>query len=168
MNRVEAAIGSIVFLFLAPGTVAGLVPWLISGWAFQPPFFEAEAVRWAGSALMGAGLVVLLDSFARFAIEGVGTPAPVMPTQHLVVSGWYRYVRNPMYVAVVSAILGQALWFADAWLLVYAAGVWLGFQGFVTLYEEPTLRRTYGQDYEVYCHGVRRWLPRLTPWHAQL
>jgi len=167
MNRVEAAIGSLVFLCLAPGTVAGLVPWLITGWVLQPPFFEIEAVRWVGLTLMGAGFAVLLDSFARFAIEGVGTPAPVMPTKHLVVSGWYRYVRNPMYVAVVSAISGQALLFANVWLLVYAAAVWLGFQGFVMFYEEPTLRQTYGQDYEVYCRGVGRWLPRVTPWRAQ-
>jgi protein-S-isoprenylcysteine O-methyltransferase Ste14 len=167
MNRVEAAIGSFIFLVLAPGTVAGLVPWWISGWAFQKAFFGIEAVRWSGVALMGAGLAVLLDSFARFAVEGIGTPAPVMPTKHLVVSGWYRYVRNPMYVAVVSVVFGQALLFANVWLLVYAAGVWLGFQGFVMLYEEPTLRHIYGQDYEVYCRAVPRWIPRLKPWRAQ-
>jgi protein-S-isoprenylcysteine O-methyltransferase Ste14 len=167
MNRVSAAIGSAVFFILAPGTVAGLVPWLISGWLLQPAFLGAEALRPGGVVLIAGGLFVLIDSFARFAVEGIGTPAPVMPTKHLVVSGWYRYVRNPMYVAVVSVVFGQALLFANVWLFVYAAGVWLGFQGFVMLYEEPTLRRIYGQDYEVYCRAVPRWIPRLKPWRAQ-
>jgi protein-S-isoprenylcysteine O-methyltransferase Ste14 len=167
MNRVGAVIGSVVFFFLAPGTVAGFVPWWISGWIRQEAFLGAEPTRWLGVAFIAAGLVVLIDSFARFALQGIGTPAPVLPTKHLVVSGWYRFVRNPMYVAVVSVILGQALSFANVWLLVYAAFVWLGFHTFVTQYEEPTLRQSFAQDYEVYCRGVRRWVPRLSPWHAQ-
>ena len=168
MNRVEAAIGSVVFLVLAPGTVAGLVPcWINGGWTLATPSFGAEPTWLAGVALVAAGLFVLIDSFGRFALQGIGTPAPVLPTKHLVVSGWYRHVRNPMYVAVVSVILGQALLFANAWLFAYAGFVWLGFHGFVTQYEEPTLRQTFGQDYEVYCRGVGRWLPRVTPWRAQ-
>lgn len=167
MNRVSAAIGSAVFFFLAPGTVAGVMPWWISGWTLPPPVFGTAILGLAGVALIATGLFVLIDSFARFAIQGIGTPAPVLPTQHLVVSGWYRHVRNPMYVAVVSLILGQALVFANAWLLVYAGVVWLGFHAFVTQYEEPTLRATFGEDYEVYCRAVPRWFPRLTPWNAQ-
>jgi protein-S-isoprenylcysteine O-methyltransferase Ste14 len=167
MTRVGAVIGSSVFFLLAPGTVAGLLPWWISGWDLQAPFFGVEVVRLAGVALIAAGLIVLIDSFGRFALQGFGTPAPVLPTKHLVVSGWYRHVRNPMYVAVVSVILGQALLFANAWLLVYAAFVWLGFHAFVTQYEEPTLQQTFAEDYKVYCRGVGRWLPRLIPWRAQ-
>lgn len=166
MNRVSAVLGSTVFFFLAPGIVAGLVPWSISGWAFHAPFLGLEAVRLAGVALLAGGLVALIDSFARFALEGIGTPAPVLPTKHLVVSGWYRHVRNPMYVAVVAVVLGQALLFGSLGLLLYAAAVWLGFHAFVTQYEEPTLSATYGEDYAVYCRGVRRWLPRLVPWRA--
>jgi protein-S-isoprenylcysteine O-methyltransferase Ste14 len=121
----------------------------------------------AGGALISAGLIVLVDSFRRFAIEGLGTPAPVLPTKHLVVTGWYRHVRNPMYVAVIALILGQALLFTDWRLLAYAAAVWLGFHAFVTQYEEPALRETFGEDYEVYCRGVSRWSPRATPWVRQ-
>jgi protein-S-isoprenylcysteine O-methyltransferase Ste14 len=167
MNRAGAAIGSAVFFVLAPGTVAGLVPWLIGGWTLQSSFVGVEVVRFAGVALIVAGLFVLIDSFARFALQGIGTPAPVLPTKHLVVSGWYRYVRNPMYVAVVAAILGQALLFTDWRLLTYAGLIGLGFHAFVTMYEEPTLAATFGEDYALYRRAVGRWLPRLTPWTGQ-
>lgn len=167
MNRVSAAFGSIIFFLLAPGTVAGLVPWLISRWTAQPGFPEAELLRMAGVALIAAGSIVLIDSFRRFAMEGVGTPAPVLPTKHLVVSGWYRHVRNPMYVAVTALILGQAMLFSDVRLLAYGAFIWLAFHVFVTQYEEPTLRLTFGEDYEVYCCAVGRWWPRVIPWRAQ-
>ena len=106
---------------------------------------------------------VLLDSFARFAIQGLGTPAPVAPPQRLVVSGLYRYVRNPMYVAVVSLIFGQALLFGSISLLEYGFVVWLGFFAFVLVYEEPTLRGKFGKEYEDYCSRVGRWIPRLRP-----
>jgi protein-S-isoprenylcysteine O-methyltransferase Ste14 len=167
MNRVSAALGSIVFFFLAPGTVAGLLPWLITGWEAETAF-AGEAGRAAGIALVAGGLFVLVDSFARFALQGLGTPAPVLPTKHLVVTGWYRHVRNPMYVAVVAICLGQTLFFGDALLLVYTALVALGFHAFVTGYEEPTLVETFGAEYAAYRRGVRRWIPRLTPWTAKV
>jgi protein-S-isoprenylcysteine O-methyltransferase Ste14 len=167
MNRVGAAIGSAVFFVLAPGTVAGVVPWLIGGWSLQPAFLGIEALRHGGVVLIGGGVFVLIDSFARFALQGLGTPAPVLPTKHLVVSGWYRHVRNPMYVAVAATVLGQALLLSDVRLMPYTAFVWLGFHTFVTQYEEPTLRATFGEDYEVYCRAVPRWIPRLKPWRAQ-
>jgi protein-S-isoprenylcysteine O-methyltransferase Ste14 len=167
MNRVSAAFGSIVFFFLAPGTLAGLAPWLISQWTAQPGFPGVELLRMGGVALIAAGLIALVDSFRRFVMEGVGTPAPVLPPKHLVVSGWYRHVRNPMYVAVTAMILGQAMLFSDVRLLAYGAFIWLGFHVFVTQYEEPTLRETFGEDYEVYCRAVGRWWPRAIPWHAQ-
>ena len=108
----------------------------------------------------------LLHAFARFVSEGEGTPAPVAPTQRLVVGGLYRYVRNPMYVAVVTLILGQAALFADLRLLGYAAAVWLGFHLFVLLYEEPTLRSAFPADYPAFVAAVPRWLPRLRPWRG--
>jgi protein-S-isoprenylcysteine O-methyltransferase Ste14 len=104
-----------------------------------------------------------VESFVRFALRGLGTPAPVFPTQQLVISGYYRYVRNPMYVANVAIILGQAVWFASVPLLVYGALVWLSFHAFVMLYEEPTLRATYGAEYDAFCRRVPRWIPRATP-----
>ena len=111
----------------------------------------------------GSGLPVLLDSFVRFAIEGLGTPAPIAAPKHLVVSGLYRYVRNLMYVAVSLLIFGQGLLFGSARLLQYGLIVWLAFFAFVVLYEEPALSRKFGKEYEEYCVQVPRWIPRLKP-----
>jgi protein-S-isoprenylcysteine O-methyltransferase Ste14 len=113
MNRLSPVQGTVLFFFLAPVTVAGIVPWLITGWRFQDAFLGIDALRFAGVALIVAGLDVVVDSFARFAVLGRGTPAPAYPTGRLVMSGAYRHVRNPMYVAVLSAIAGQALLFAN-------------------------------------------------------
>jgi protein-S-isoprenylcysteine O-methyltransferase Ste14 len=132
----------------------------------EPPFFGLFPVRIIGVALILAGLPVLLDSFARFAIQGLGTPAPVFPTKHLVVTGWYRYVRNPMYVAVVSIIVGQALLFGNVHVLEYAAGAWLVTHLFVLAYEEPKMRATFGEQYQQFCANVPRWIPRVTPWRT--
>src|SRR5262249_7027763 len=117
--------------------------------------------RILGGLIILAGLPVLLDSFARFAIQGLGTPAPVAPPQHLVVTGLYRYVRNPMYVALLSLILGQGLLCGSVSLLEYGLVVWLAFFGFVLLYEEPTLRAKFGKEYEDYCSRVPRWIPHF-------
>jgi protein-S-isoprenylcysteine O-methyltransferase Ste14 len=159
MRRSAAVAGSLVFLVLAPGTVAGLVPWWISRWQQRPAFLGAPS-RIAGALLVAAGLAVLLDSFARFALRGRGTPAPVLPPKHLVVEGLYRWVRNPMYVAVVSVIAGQGLLLGDARVLAWAAAVWLGCHLFVVGYEEPALRRTFGQEYDAFEASVPRWIPR--------
>ncbi len=166
MRKAAAIVGSAVFLVIAPGFVAGLAPWWISHWRVQATFLGWPPIRFAGVILIGLGAAGLLDSFVRFAVQGLGTPAPVFPTRHLVVTGLYRYVRNPMYVAVLSAILGQALLFADLRLLEYAALVWLLFHLFVLVYEEPTLRASFGAEYELFCAEVPRWIPRLTPWES--
>jgi len=123
--------------------------------------------RLAGGILITLGVGGLLDSFFRFAVQGLGTPAPVFPTRHLVISGLYRYVRNPMYVAVVSAILGQALLWGNVTLLGYGALVWFLFHLFVRLYEEPTLRASLGAEYQLYCSKVPRWIPRITAWRGE-
>jgi protein-S-isoprenylcysteine O-methyltransferase Ste14 len=159
-----AIAGSAIFLIIAPGVVAGLVPWWISGWRVDPPFFGWTFLRFAGAMLVGLALTGVVDSFVRFAWQGLGTPAPVIPTRHLVVTGFYRYVRNPMYAAVVSAILGQALILGNVSLLEYGAVVWLLFHLFVLAYEEPTLRTSFGPEYETFCAAVPRWIPRLSPW----
>lgn len=112
-----AIVGSAVFLVIAPGFVAGLVPWWISRWRLETPFFGLPLFRFAGGMLITLGGIGLVDSFVRFALQGLGTPAPVFPTRHLVVTGLYRYVRNPMYVAVVSTIIGQGLILGNAKLL---------------------------------------------------
>jgi len=111
---------------------------------------------------------MLLNSLARFALLGPGTPAPIFPTQHLVVSGLFRYVRNPMYVAVLSLIFGHGLLFGNIRVLEYGISVWVAFYFFVLIYEEPTLRQTFGREYEEFCANVPRWAPRLRPWQSPL
>src|SRR5262249_29181253 len=133
-------------------------------WHLEPPLDGTFVFRLVGVLLIAAGLPILLDSFARFALQGLGTPAPIFPTRHLVVSGLFRYVRNPMYVAVVSLVLGQGLFFGSVRVLEYGIAVWAAFHLFVLIYEEPTLRRTYGAEYEQFCANVPRWIPRLRPW----
>jgi protein-S-isoprenylcysteine O-methyltransferase Ste14 len=152
-----------VFLAVAPGVVAGLVPWLLTGWDARDPS-PSPAIRVAGVVLIGVGVVVLLTAFARFATEGIGTPAPVAPTERLVVGGLYRYVRNPMYLAVAATIVGQALLLGRPILLAYAAVFAAAVVAFVRGYEEPTLRRRYGEEYDAYRRVVRGWWPRRTPW----
>jgi protein-S-isoprenylcysteine O-methyltransferase Ste14 len=117
-----------------------------------------------GIVFILAGVLVLLDSFARFAIQGLGTPAPIFPTRNMVVQGLYRYVRNPMYVALLLVVTGQALLFGNLHLLVYGAIVWLCTHLFVVLYEEPKLRAIFDDEYKTFCAHVPRWIPRLRPW----
>lgn len=158
MTRRLALLGTLVFLLVVPSTVAVVVPWWIAGWRMRPALFPGA--RPAGAALTVAALAVLLDSFARFALHGLGTPAPVLPPRRLVVSGLYRWVRNPMYVAVLSVITGQGLVTGAVGVLGYAALVWLAFHLFVVAYEEPGLRRTFGADYDASLASVPRWIPR--------
>jgi protein-S-isoprenylcysteine O-methyltransferase Ste14 len=167
MRRWQAATGTVGFFIIAPGTVAGLIPWLISGWTVGMP---TSALVLAGIVLGGliivAGVAVLVRNFIRFVAEGGGTPAPPAPTDRLVVGGDYRYVRNPMYVAVVGIVLGQALLFGSVGLLLYGTVVWATTAAFVRWYEEPALIDRYGSSYQEYCAHVRAWLPRRTPWRA--
>jgi protein-S-isoprenylcysteine O-methyltransferase Ste14 len=161
MGRARAAAGSLGFLVVAPGVAAGLVPWLLTGWEahdWWPP------VRVLGGVLVVAGLAVVLEAFARFAVEGIGTPAPVAPPERLVVGGAYRYVRNPMYLAVGALIVGQALLLGRPVLLLYAAAFALAVVAFVRGYEEPALARRFGAQYEAYRRAVPGWLPRRSPW----
>jgi protein-S-isoprenylcysteine O-methyltransferase Ste14 len=164
MRRIIAILGSAIFLVLAPGIVAGYVPWRICRWHVGAPLLGISSLRVLGVLSIAVGLPVLLDSFARFALQGLGTPAPIFPTRHLVVGGLFRYVRNPMYVAVLSLILGQGLFFGSVRVLEYGLAVWLGFYLFVLIYEEPTLRKKYGPEYEEFRANVPRWIPRLRAW----
>lgn len=166
MRRALAILGSAIFLVIAPGIVAGYVPWRICRWQMGAPLGGIAALRVVGGLLIAAGLPVLLDSFARFALKGLGTPAPVFPPQHLVVSGLYRYVRNPMYVAVAALIFGQGLLFGSVRVLEYGVAVWAVFHLWVVIYEEPTLRKTFGAEFEEFCANVPRWVPRLRPWRG--
>ena len=158
MSRARAAGGTIVFLLVAPGVVAGLVPWLLTGWDSAGPPMWLEVIGWL---VVAAGAAVLLEAFARFVIEGIGTPAPVAPTRELVVGGLYRYVRNPMYLAVAAVILGQAAILGSWPLVAYAAAFLATVWSFVHWYEEPYLRRRFGGAYDEYTRRVPGWWPRI-------
>jgi len=166
MSKAVAVLGSALVFVIAPLMVAAVVPWWITQWEFRPAFLGANLTRIVGGILIIAGVPGLVDSFARFALEGLGTPAPIAPTQKLVVTGLYRYARNPIYIAVVAVIFGQALLFGDWRLLWYGALLWLFFHIFVVIYEEPTLKQTFDLEYEAFRANVPRWIPRLTPWRA--
>lgn len=166
LRRVFAIAGTAAFFVLAPGVVAGYIPWTITRWRFHSPFPGFTELQAVGVVLMAAGIPVLLECFARFALQGVGTPAPVFPTRHLVVNGSYRFVRNPMYVSVLAILFGQATFFGSVGVAIYAACAWLIAHLFVVFNEEPTLLRTFGAEYETYRKHVPRWIPRLSPWRA--
>ena len=164
MTRGAAAVGSIVFAAGMPGVMAGLVPYLITGgWQGSGAPLALQVV---GALLIAAGIGVLAHTVIRFIVEGLGTPFPGAPTQNLVVGGVYRYVRNPMYLAVIAIILGQAAILGSASLVVIAAIFWLVVASFVVFYEEPTLSSKYGEQYAAYRRNVRAWLPRATPWRG--
>jgi protein-S-isoprenylcysteine O-methyltransferase Ste14 len=164
MRTPTAAAGSALFFAIAPGVVAGLIPWWLTGWQVRGSLARWAPVRVTGLIMLIAGAIVLVQAFARFVAEGRGTPAPAAPTEHLVIGGLYRYVRNPMYLAVVAAIAGQALALGQPILLGYAAAVWATTAAFARWYEEPTLARQFGAQYEAYRRAVPAWRPRARPW----
>jgi protein-S-isoprenylcysteine O-methyltransferase Ste14 len=152
---------------LAPGTTAGVVPWWLTGWEVEAPLRHWAPLRFVGAALLAAGVAFVVHAFARFVAEGRGTPAPVAPTERLVVGGIYRHVRNPMYLAVTATIVGQALVLGQPILLLYAAGFLAVTAAFVRWYEEPALRRRFGASYEAYREAVPGWWPRRRPWEPR-
>jgi protein-S-isoprenylcysteine O-methyltransferase Ste14 len=164
MSRSTALILTLIFNVIVPGTFAVYLPWVIASGEMGPPFLGLEATRWIGWALAATGAFVLLEAQARFVWNGFGTPAPIAPPSRLVVTGFYRHVRNPMYVAVLAVVIGEALIYAEAWLFAYAAGFVVAGHLFVVLYEEPSLRRKFPQDYPTFIAAVPRWIPRLRPW----
>lgn len=160
MRITTAALGSAAFFVVAPGTFVGLGPWLVTRWDLS------DAPAWrvvVGGILVVLGLIPPGHAFVEFVRAG-GTPMPVAPTERLVVTGFNRFVRNPMYVGLLIAILGQAVLFGSLWLVLYATIGWVVTASFVRWYEEPTLARTYGAQYEAYRANVRAWIPRLSPW----
>jgi protein-S-isoprenylcysteine O-methyltransferase Ste14 len=161
-DRTENLLGSAAFFIVAPGTIAGIIPWLISHWRFgEDASFGVGAL---GAVLILSGLAILIECFARFALKGRGTPAPIAAPKELVVTGFYAHVRNPMYVAVSLIVFGQSLLFANAALIAYGVVVWFAFLLFVLYYEEPRLKHEFPEAYEAYAAAVPRWIPRLKPW----
>ncbi len=156
---------SILFtLFGGPGIALIYVPFAIT--RFRIPAGQPLGHRFLAAALIIAGLTPALESVRRFIYVGRGTLIPTVPTEHLVVSGLYRYVRNPMYVGVMVALAGEATLFWSRGLLVEWALVCAGFNLVVRLYEEPTLTRRHPEEYPLFKRHVPRWFPRLTPWNG--
>lgn len=151
---------TLLFTIVVPGTVAGLIPYLIQH-NYEALSLNLGPGRYVGIPLIILGILIYLATAGAFAIIGRGTPAPIRPTQKLVIEGLHRYVRNPMYLGVLSVLLGDALWFQSGLLLIYIAFFFAIFNAFILLYEEPTLRRTYAEDYIRYCESTPRWIPRL-------
>lgn len=165
MNQRDALVGSAAFFVIAPGTVAGLLPWLITHWQVGEGASNGATIF--GWLLILVSLALLVECFVRFANHG-GTPAPVAAPPKLVVNGLYARTRNPMYVAVVGLIFGQACVFANAALIAYGLAMFFVFFLWVYYYEEPTLRRVFGDEYEAYCKHVPRWRPRFVPWRGDV
>lgn len=161
--QLVAAAGSAIFFAAAPSVVAGVIPWWLTSWRVASPLPGWGPLRVLGAVLTLGAAIVLVSAFVRFAFEGVGTPAPIAPTRHLVVGGLYRYVRNPMYIAVVAAIVGQALLLGQLGLLLYAVVVGLIMAAFARWVEEPTLLERFGDEYAEYRQSVPGWWPRLRP-----
>jgi protein-S-isoprenylcysteine O-methyltransferase Ste14 len=166
MSRVQAAVGSAVFFVLAPGTILGYLPWLLTGWQVRDPLPVWLPFRFLGVLLLLAGVGAIVHSFIRFVVEGLGTPAPVAAPRHLVVGGLYSHVRNPIYVSLLVAITGEALLLGHLSLLVYAGAVGLFLILWVLIFEEPALREQFGEEYETYRRAVPGWWPRVRPWKA--
>jgi len=155
---------TLVFAILVPGSVLLLVPYLLLSKVVPRP---AGWVNWLALCPCVLGAAILLKCGWDFAVVGLGTPAPIDPPKSLVVSGFYQYVRNPMYVGIELVLFSEALLFSSPKLLVYALLFGIGFHLFAVAYEEPTLRKKFGPSYQTYCQAVPRWIPRLTPWSIE-
>ena len=163
MRRSAAVVVSVAWGVVLGGTFACLLPYLLNDWHFHRPLAFWPAVQVAGGLLICAGLVPIVQSFVEFT-RADGTPVPVASPPRLVVSGFYRYVRNPIYVGFVVILAGQALLFGSVGLLEYTAVAWCIGAAAVRFYEEPTLGRKFGAEYQDYRRAVRAWIPRLHPW----
>jgi len=157
VRQVPVWVRAAFFIVVVPASVAGWIPWYAAG---SPPLApRAGAPLAAVSALMiVAGWTVLLICAREFARAGRGTPAPYDPPRSLVTSGMYRFTRNPMYVGVVTAIFGQALWFHSRNTTYYGIAMVLAFHVAILIYEEPRLTRVFGQQYLDYKKSVPRWV----------
>jgi protein-S-isoprenylcysteine O-methyltransferase Ste14 len=149
---------TILFTIFVPGTVALLVPrWMVGGFHNS----DRGLLSWLGVVVIAAGAAIYFRCAWEFAVRGLGTPAPIVPTKFLVTTGLHRHVRNPMYIGVALVIFGEAVLFRSLHLAEYGAAMLMTVHIFVVFYEEPTLRRQFGEEYEKYRQTVPRWIPRF-------
>lgn len=152
------AIKSLLFLILVADLGAGYIPFALlpSG-----PHVETGLFAYLAVPLWLLGGATIFRCFSVFTFKGRGTPNPIDPPKELVTTGFYHYVRNPIYLGVLTILIGHFLWFKAIWMLAYAVVVFLAFHLFVILYEEPTLKQKFGAAYEKYCKSVPRWIPKI-------
>lgn len=161
LPRWVAAVGTTLVFLIAQGTAVVLLPYAFTHWQPGTSLWPVM-LRAIGLVLIAAGGVIVIWGFVRFATEGVGVPVPTEPTSRQVtVGGPYRYLRNPLYLAIALVITGQGLLLSRPVLLVYAATLLAAFVAFVHWYEEPSLARRFGEQYETYRNQVPGWWPRL-------
>jgi protein-S-isoprenylcysteine O-methyltransferase Ste14 len=150
---------NLFFTLIHPGLVIGLIPYWILGnkavKSFPKPLYPYQ---YLGILLFIIGLIVLFDCIIRFLVEGRGTLSPIDPTKRLVITGLYKYSRNPMYLGVMMILIGEAIFFQSGNLWIYLVLIFIIFNLFIMLVEEPRLRRDFGEDYYQYCRKVRRWI----------
>jgi protein-S-isoprenylcysteine O-methyltransferase Ste14 len=152
------ALKTLLFTVIMPGTVTLYIPY----WLLTSPSAPAPLGLWRywGLVPMLLGAAIYFWCAWDFTFAGKGTPAPIDPPKELVVRGLYRYVRNPMYVGILTLLIGEAWFFASRQLFIYAGVIFLLFNLFVIFYEEPALRQKFGESYRRYCEAVPRWIPR--------
>lgn len=155
------ALKTLIFTVIVPGTVAILIPYRIVASAGGRATIAQGPLHYFGLLMIPIGALIYFWCAWDFTIAGKGTPLPIDPPKQLVVRGLYRYVRNPMYVGVLSVILSQAIWFESAQLFAYAGIASLFMHAFVVFYEERALARKFGESYEQYRKAVPRWIPKV-------
>lgn len=153
------ALKTLLWSVLVPGSLTILVPYLLLTSGFELYRVELSGFRFIGLVPITLGALLYLWCAWDFTFTGKGTPAPFDPPKEMVARGLYRYVRNPMYVAALLALLGEVILFGSAMILIYAAIVFSVFHLLIIFYEEPTLRRKFGASYGAYCMKVSRWIP---------
>jgi protein-S-isoprenylcysteine O-methyltransferase Ste14 len=158
-NRVSLALRNLFFTVLQPGIVAGAIPWFITKKDIGDSLPNAFLFRhYVGIVIFLVGLVIMFHCIIRFAIEGFGTLSPADPTKRLVISGLYKFSRNPMYVGVMMILIGEVIFSLSVSLLIYSIGIFILFNLFIVYREEPRLRRDFGKEYDEYITKVRRWI----------
>ena len=152
-------IRNLLFTILQPGLVAGLIPLWITGFRINNIFDEVwQLHHYIGTIAFLIGFVIMLWCIISFAVKGRGTLSPVDPTKRLVVAGLYKFSRNPMYVGVTLILIGEAIFIQSVELWIYSLFVFITFNIFAILVEEPRLRKDFGEEYNLYCQKVRRWI----------
>ncbi len=150
---------NLLFTILQPGMVAGLIPFWLTGKSFREAFAQPFTFsHFSGIFIFTIGFILMLACIIDFAVQGRGTLSPADPTKKLVSTGLYRFSRNPMYIGVMMMLIGESIFFRLFVLAIYSLIIFTAFNIFIIYFEEPRLRKDFGDDYSKYMKAVRRWL----------